>query len=113
MTLTYQSLFLPGERPMGATRSFLSIAVVRSSLLDHSIRTHKNRLWDREPECFCSFHADHQLEFGRLFNRQIGGLCALEYLVDIGRGAAPALGSARPVGHEAASVHVLRSSKHG
>ena len=36
-----------------------------------------------EAECFGCLEIDHQLEFGRLLNRQIGRLGAFENLIDV------------------------------
>jgi hypothetical protein len=50
--------------------------------LDHLVGKGKQRRWKREVERFRRLEIEHQLEFGRLLNRQIAGFCALEDLID-------------------------------
>ena len=55
----------------------------RRFLFDHLVGAGEQRGRHGEAERFGRFHIDHQLEFGRLLNGQIGGLGALEDLVDV------------------------------
>src|SRR5215472_6385678 len=52
-------------------------------LLDHLIRPRQQRPRNRQAERFGRLEVDHQLELGWLLDRQIGGLGALEDLVDV------------------------------
>ena len=49
-------------------------------LLDGLVRPQQNRLRDREAERLGDLEVDHQLEPGRLFDREIGGLRAFTTL---------------------------------
>ncbi len=50
--------------------------------------TSSEGLRNREGERFRSFEVDDQLELGRLFDGEIGGLCAFQYFVGVGHCAA-------------------------
>ncbi len=52
-------------------------------LFDHLIGAQKDRRRERDAEGLGSFEVDYQLIFGRLLDRQIGGLLALEDAADI------------------------------
>ena len=86
----------PGaERPEGAVVRRLeepgeaeccsqeSAALVEQALLDDLVRAHQERLRDREAERLRGLEVDDQLELGRLLDRQVGGLGALEDLVHV------------------------------
>jgi hypothetical protein len=62
------------------------------ALLDHLVGARKQRRRHGEPERFGGLEVDHQLELGRLENRQIGRLLALENPADIDAGLAIAFG---------------------
>ena len=47
-------------------------------LLDHLVGAGEDRWRYRQPQQVRRFQADDQLECGRLLDRQVGGLCALE-----------------------------------
>jgi hypothetical protein len=53
-------------------------------------------LRNRQGERFRSFEVDDQLELGRLFDGEIGGLCAFQYFVGVGHCAAKKLGISGP-----------------
>src|SRR6266849_9376904 len=57
-------------------------------LLNHLIGAQQQRLRDREAEGLGDLEVDHQLELGRLFDRQVTWFCALEDLVDVFGGTA-------------------------
>src|SRR5262249_14705044 len=57
-------------------------ALVEHGLFDDLVRSPQHRLRDRQPESLRGLQIDDQLEFGGLFDRKIGGLGALEDLVD-------------------------------
>jgi hypothetical protein len=50
----------------------------KAVLFDHLISEQLHRAWGREPERLGGLEIDDQLEFGRLLDRQIGRLVALE-----------------------------------
>ena len=52
-------------------------ALVEHALLDHLVHSHQQRLRDRQAERSRSLQVDHQLELGRLLNREVGRLRAL------------------------------------
>src|SRR6266849_9947573 len=58
------------------------------ALLNHLIGAQQQRLRDREAEGLGDLEVDHQLELGRLFDRQVTWFCALEDLVDVFGGTA-------------------------
>ncbi len=64
-------------------RLILSTQVAAS--LDHFVCAQQQRLRDRNTKRFRGFHVDHQLELGWLLDREISGLGALQYLVDLVR----------------------------
>ena len=53
--------------------------------LDHLVRPPQHRRRDRQPERLGGLEVDHQLELRRLFDGQVGGLCAAQHLGDQGR----------------------------
>ena len=57
-----------------------------------------------EPERLGGLEVDDERELGRLLDRQVGGLGALEDLVDIDGGALVHVLVARPIGHQAARL---------
>ena len=57
-----------------------------SNLFDHFVGESQQCRRDREPERLCGLHVDHQLEPGRLLDRQISRFGALQYFVDVGSG---------------------------
>lgn len=63
---------------------------LRTSLLfgkarspDHLVRAQQDRLGDGNADCFRGFQIDDEFEFGRLLDRQIARLGALQNLVDV------------------------------
>ena len=61
-------------------------------LLNDLVRPPQERRRDREPERLGGLEVNHQLELCRLLDGQVTGFCALEYLVDVLRGAARQFG---------------------
>src|SRR5262245_21418323 len=60
-----------------------------------------------EAEYLGGVEVDHELELGRLHDRQIGGLLALENPASVDTGLAICVGKARSVAHQTASFHIL------
>ena|SRR5258705_135497 len=52
-----------------------------TSLFDHLVGAGQQRRWHDDAKRLCGLQIDHQVEFGRLFDRQVGRLRTLEYLV--------------------------------
>src|ERR1700675_2359422 len=81
-------------------------------LFDHLIRALQERRGDREAERLGGLEIDDQLELLRLFDWKVGGLGALEDLVNVGGGAAEQLKQDDRVRYETASDHVTLESVH-
>src|SRR4029453_2225392 len=69
--------------------------------LDDLICSLQQRLWPREADGLRGPEVHGQLEIGRLLDRQVGGLRALEDLVDVHRRAAEQIRELHAVGDEA------------
>jgi len=65
-----------------AVRRLVPHELTPAWLLDHLVGEGKQRWRNREVERLRRLEIEHQLEFGRLLNRQIAGFCALEDLID-------------------------------
>src|SRR5437867_3188637 len=78
-----------------------------STLLDHVVRPHQDRLRDRQAEGLRGLQIYHELEFRRLLDGEVGRLRALEDLVHVGGGAPEEIGKAHTVGHEPPGLHEL------
>ena len=61
----------------------------RARRLDDLVRSHENRLRDREAERLGDLEVDDQLELSRLLDGEISRLGTLEDLVDVGGGPLP------------------------
>jgi len=59
---------------VGGTGSSNRVRAVRSALLDDLVGAREQRLRHRQAERLRGLQVDHQLEFGRLLDRQIGRL---------------------------------------
>src|SRR3989442_9124886 len=70
-----------------------------AALLDHLIRPQQQRRRDREAERLGGLHVDDQLEFRRLLDGEIGGLGALQDLVDVHSSAGGDILEVRAVRH--------------
>src|SRR5438128_3159583 len=90
----------------GGTRTVIYRLLSRS-LFDHVIRAQEQRLRDREAERSRRLQIDHQLERRRLLDGEVRRLCALEDLIDEGRGLAELFTDACSVRNEAAGLHVF------
>src|SRR5712692_10150739 len=93
----------------GQKRSFVNYRVCPDSTgsSDHPIGAHEKRLRDREAEGFGGLEIDDQFKFGRLLDRQLARLGALEYLVHEVRGAPVKVGDVLAVADQAAGLHIL------
>jgi hypothetical protein len=59
-------------------------AAAQTALFNHLVGTSNERLRQVETDCSCSLEIDDQLKLGGFLNRQITGLLALEYAIDVG-----------------------------
>ena len=55
----------------------------RTQLLDHLVRPRQHVRWNRQADLLRRFQIDDEFELRRLLDGQIGGLGALENLVDV------------------------------
>src|SRR5438093_11748105 len=70
------------------------------------------RLRNLDTERFRGLGVDEQLELRRLLNRQITGLRAFQYLVDICRCAPKQIWNVHAIGHECTILYVFPSVEH-
>src|SRR6516164_2753996 len=70
-----------------------------NSSFDDLVGAGEDRWRDRQAGLLRCLQVDHQLEFGRLLDRQVSWTFAPQDLVDVSGGAAPQLVKARPVRH--------------
>jgi hypothetical protein len=75
--------------------------------LDDVIRLQQERLRDGQPERLRGPRIDDQLKLRGLFDREVGGLRALEDSYDVGRGTAIHLAQIRPIRENAAGFGKL------
>ena len=86
-TLISANVRLVKSRHVSAhSRRPLSANSGHQRLFDHFVGESQQFRRDREPERLCGLHVDHQLEPGRLLDRQISRFGALQYFVDVGSG---------------------------
>src|SRR5215468_6214104 len=76
--------------------------VQRSYLLNHLVGASEQRRRNLDAERFRGVEVDHELEFRRLFDGQIGGFRALQDFVYIVRSHAEHVGQVRSIRHQAA-----------
>src|SRR5262245_64190387 len=71
-----------------------------SSAFDDLVGAGKDCRRNGEAESLRGLEVDEEFEFGRLFDRQIGGLFAFENLVNIGTGTSEDCALVGAIGHE-------------
>src|SRR5262245_29583114 len=81
--------------------------------LEHLVGEDVELRRDGYPESIGGLTIDHQMEFGRLLDRQVAGLCALENLVDERRGATEEIEEVLAIAHQPTSLHVIALWEHG
>src|SRR5258708_39208907 len=85
----------------------------KAFLFDHLVGEDVELRRDRYPESIGGLTIYHQVEFGRLLDRQVAGLCTLENLVDEGRGATEEIEEILAVAHQPTTLHVITLCEHG
>src|SRR6516165_5495974 len=78
-----------------------------AQLFDHLVGASEQLGRNGETQCLRSFQVDDQLELGRLYHRQIGGLFAFENAADINAGLAPCICEAAAIAHQAAGLGIF------
>src|SRR5438132_7944920 len=81
----------------------------RAESFDHLVGSSKKRVRHGQAKRLGGLDVDGQLELGRLLDREVGGLLALEVAIDIGCGAAEQIGSLNSVGAQASAADELRN----
>src|SRR5438874_2999737 len=76
-------------------------------LFDHLVGADEQRLWHRQTERHGRLEVDHQLEFGWLLDRQVGGCRTLEDLSDRTTELPLNAGEARAIANQAAGTDVF------
>src|SRR5262249_39738173 len=84
-----------------------SVKLGSATSLNNLVRTLQYRLWDREAKCLGRLEVDHELEFRRLLDREVGWPRTLEDLIHVNPGAPPLIRQAWPVRHQASGLHIL------
>src|SRR5262245_60140426 len=92
---------------LGVTRSVNGSCVLFSGLFDYSVRTRHVVRWDSRTVLLGGLQIDDELELPRLFHWEVGGLRALQYLVDHRRDSLKRFGRVGPVGHQADAIHKI------
>src|SRR5205085_586554 len=70
-----------------------------ANLLDNLVGEYEQRRWNLKIKRHCRFLVDHELEFDRLLNREIGGLPPFEKTIDV-------------VSRTAEDIHIVRAVRH-
>src|ERR1700730_3781209 len=70
--------------------------------LNHLVSLQEHCRWNRQAKSFGGFEIQYKLELRGLLHREIRWICALEYLVDEGRGAVLRVNVVHPVSRQAA-----------
>src|SRR5262249_1536477 len=94
------------------TPSFLTLTVGPYASPNHLIRSCQHVGRDGQPDLLSRLQIDYELDFHRLFYRDISRLRTLQNLHHIGASAAVVVGIVRRVGHQTSSVHSLGASIH-
>src|SRR5262245_14742577 len=83
-----------------------------ASSFDHLVGAGEKSRRNRQSKRLRSDQVDDQVEFDRLLDRQVRGLCAAQNLVDIVAGASEQVRDACPVGDQTSRVDLLASTMH-
>src|SRR5438876_7563190 len=78
-----------------------------TALFDHLVGAGEQCRWHNDAKRLCGLQIDHQLELGRLFDRQVGRLRTLENLVDEDGGPTIKISNIGSVGQKEARLRQL------
>src|SRR5206468_2209126 len=81
-------------------------------LSNDSVRSNKHLLRNRQTDLFGGLQVDDELKLRRLFHREIGGLGAFQYLVDVRSGAPIMIQGVDSVGDEPSCVYSAFPGEH-
>src|SRR5262249_8983218 len=84
----------------------------RFTSFDHLVGADEHCGWQVEAERLRSFEINDELQFGRKLHREVGDGSALQYLVDISRGATEAVTKINSIAYEPAGFHVFAITVH-
>src|SRR5205085_11104388 len=80
---------------------------------DHLMGLQEDGRGNRQAQGLGGLRVDDQLELGGLLHGEVGGIGSFENLVHIGGCAPMAVRQARPIGHQAPSLHIHFPVVHG
>src|SRR5258707_10890176 len=83
------------------------------ALFDHLVGALQQRRRHFDAKRLCGLQIDHQLEPGRLFDRQVGRVRTLQYLVDESGGPTIKFSNIGPVGQKEARLCILSLERGG
>ena len=69
-------------------------------LFDHLVGTGKQRSWNLDAKLLRGLEVDEQFKFGRLLNREVGGLGTSKDFVDVGGPTPDEVCNVRTIGHQ-------------
>src|SRR6516165_10228820 len=78
-----------------------------SCSFNHLVSSREQAWREGEAKCLGGVEVDHELELGRLHDRQVGGLLALENPAGVNAGLAICVAKVRSVAHQAADLGSL------
>src|SRR5438105_8121649 len=84
-----------------------------ASSFDHLVGAGEECRWHNDAKRLCGLQIDHQLELGRLFDRQVGRLRTLENLVDESGGPTIQISNVSSVAQKEAGLRQLSLDRGG
>src|SRR5262245_54737542 len=79
-----------------------------SPLLNYSIRTQEKRSRNRQPECLCGLQIDHEIQLGRLLDRERLRLRSSQDPINVAGGAPEQIVAIYSITDESTILHELR-----
>ena len=101
------------RRPLVCGDANRQLVVRIRALFDHLVGADHDRLWKRELESLGSFAIDRKCVARGLLDRQLAGLRALEYLVDVCGRAPEIIDKVGSIAHYAAKFGVFNKRTYG